>query len=71
MFDKSCCIAPLSDPLAASFSGWSLAKLCLLREFMDINEASKMATCDLAQRKLWRFLATLSVTSAVLSTLVS
>ena len=71
MFDKSCCIAPLSDPLAPSFSGCSLAKLCLLREFMDINEASKMATCDLAQRKLWRFLATSSVTSAVLSTLVS
>ena len=44
---------------------------CLLHEFMNINEASKMATCDLAQRKLWGFLATLSVTSAVLSTLVS
>ena len=41
---------------------------CLLREFMNINEASKMATCDLAQRKLRGFLATLSVTSAVLST---
>ena len=32
--------------------------VCLLREFMNINEASKMATCDLAQRKLRRFLAT-------------
>ena len=58
MFDKSCCIARLSDSLAPSFSGCSLAKLCLLREFMDINEASKMATCILAQRKLGRFLAT-------------
>ena len=47
------------------------ALVCLLREFMNINKASKMATRDLAQRKLRRFLATSSVTSEVLSTLVS
>ena len=45
--------------------------VCLLREFMNINEASKMATRDVAQRKLQRFLAVSSVTSEVLSTLVS
>ena len=45
--------------------------VCLLREFMNINEASKMATRDVAQRKLHRFLAVSSVTSEVLSTLVS
>ena len=44
---------------------------CLLREFMNINEASKMATHDLARQKLRRFLATLSETSEVLSTMVS
>ena len=44
---------------------------CLLREFMNINKASKMAAHDLAQRKLQRFLATLSEASEVLSTLVS
>ena len=44
---------------------------CFLREFMNINEASKMATHDLAQRKLQGFLATLSETSEVLSTLLS
>ena len=45
--------------------------VCLLREFMNINEASKMAIRDLAQWKLRRFLATSSVTSARLSMLVS
>ena len=40
---------------------------CLLREFMNINEASKMATYDLAQRNFRRFLATSSETSEVLS----
>ena len=40
---------------------------CLLRKFMNINEASKMATHDLAQRNLRRFPATLSETSEVLS----
>ena len=42
---------------------------CLLRDFMNINKASKMATRDL--RNLRRFLATLNETSEVLSTLVS
>ena len=45
--------------------------VCLLREFMNINEASKMATRDVAQRKFRRFPAVSSVTSEVLSTLVS
>ena len=45
--------------------------VCLLREFININEASEMAIRDLAQRKFRRFLVTLSVTSNVLSKLVS
>ena len=44
--------------------------VCLLCDFMNINEASKMATRDLEQRKLWRVLATSSL-SEVLSTLMS
>ena len=45
--------------------------VCLLHNFMNINEASKMATCDLGQRKLRRSLSTSSVTSKVLFTLAS
>ena len=44
---------------------------CLLREFMNINKASRMATHDLAQRKLRRFPATLSETSALYAGVLS